>query len=139
LPGVDPKSLLGAIGNALYRECLIWKYDTSVADDGAGKTHCSLHVTIADSGSTELVIETVEDVEASALLFGSTTAPTALLEVCCQTQMDLTGADEPREVDGVTIFPAATAIDMFLDAFERHLGRLGGGGSGSWRQGQWRQ
>jgi hypothetical protein len=116
--GVDPKSLLEAIGNALYQECLIWRYEIREANDGRGKANYNLHVVLADPEATELAIETLEDVEASALLFRSRTAPSALVQICCRTQADLSGNEETREVGELTLVPQARLVDLFLDAFE---------------------
>jgi hypothetical protein len=128
--GVDPKRLLDAIGNSLYQECLIWKYEIREANDGCGKANYNLHVVLADPEATELVIETLEDVEASALLFRSRTAPLTLAQICCRTQADLSGNEETRRVDEVTLLPQAMLVDLFLDAFEGYLALPVNDGSG---------
>lgn len=118
---MDARTLLNAIGNALYQECLIWMYETSTIAAPNGKLAWQLHVVLANTDASELIIETFVDTDADALFFRSKSTYCELARVCCEMQVDLSDSEYAREFSGMVIVTPAMAVDMTILAFAKHL------------------
>lgn len=126
---VDLKELVEKIGNALFQECLVWKYEVRVGEHSGGGS-CSLQMVLCDVDATELeILGTADHVTHIATFYCAPRHP-ALNEVCRQLRVDLGQNDDHPLVDD-SVSTNASAIDAFLEAISAEVVRLGGRDSGA--------
>jgi hypothetical protein len=56
---MEPKTLLDAIGNALFQEKMVRGYEVREATDNTIRSNYTLRVVLADPGATEPMVETL--------------------------------------------------------------------------------
>jgi hypothetical protein len=121
---VDLKELVEKIGNALFQECLVWKYAV-LGGEHSGGGSCSLQIVLCDAEATELEILATADRATHIATFYCAARHPALNEVCRQLRVDLGQNDHHPLVDDL-VSTIASAIDTFLEAIAAEVVRLGG-------------
>lgn len=125
--GVDIKELLDKIGNALFQERLVWKYELHDGDRSGGDVS-GLHLVLADPNSSELFVVATEERGARIATFRCMPDHPALTGMCRETRVDL-GHHDANQANNNSAISPGTAIDSFLEAIAPVVVRLASHGS----------